>query len=482
MVAIGRVYRQLNRADFMLRLSGLRSLAFLAVATAAVGNLTPAAAEQRKGVFHPQVAKLKNGMMVVVITNRRAPVVRHMVWYRVGAADEPPGKSGIAHFLEHLMFKRTKSLKAGEFDRIIHRNGGQQNAFTSQDYTAYFQTVAKDRLPIVMRLEADRMTNLVIEEKEVVAERKVVEEERRSRTENRPRSLLWEAARATLWRNHPYGIPVIGWMHEIHKLNRKDALEFYRRYYRPNNAILIVGGDVTMKDVLPLAKKYFGPIKAGPIPPRIRPQEPPSRTARRVTLRDKRVARPRWGRMYLGPSLNNAAKKHAYALMVLNQILGDSATSRLYEALVVKQKLATRAGSWYDAGSFDDGEFGLYINPRSGVSVAKAEQAMNAEIAKLLTKGVTKEEVARAKQSMLDSAIFARDNMYTGAMIFGRALTTGRTVEEVEAWPQRISAVTVDAVNAAARYVLKDGRSVTAILLPAKKAPTKKTTAKKKGG
>jgi zinc protease len=463
----------------MSKPSGLKLLMALAVAGGVVANQPSAAAEKRKGVFQPQVATLKNGMMVVVITNRRAPVVRHMVWYRVGAADEPPGKSGIAHFLEHLMFKRTKILKAGEFDRIVHRNGGQQNAFTSQDYTAYFQTVAKDRLPIVMRLEADRMINLVIDVKEVAAERKVVEEERRSRTENRPNSLLWEAARATLWRNHPYGIPVIGWMHEIHKLNRKDALAFYRRYYRPNNAVLIVAGDVTMKEVLPLAKKYYGPIKAGPIPPRIRPQEPPSRTARRVTLHDKRVAQPRLGRMYLAPSLNNAQKKHAYALMVLNQILGSSAVSRLYESLVVKQKLATRAGSWYDGGSFDDGEFGLYANPRSGVSVAKVEQALDAEIAKLLTKGVTKEEVDRAKQSMLDSAIFARDNMYTGAMIFGRALTTGRTIKEVEAWPKRIGSVTVEAVNAAARYVLRSRRSVTAILLPAKKAALKKAAPKK---
>ena len=448
--------------------TGLRLLAILAVtmAAAAGGN---AAAEQRKGVFHPEVATLKNGMMVVVITNRRAPVVRHMVWYRVGAADEPPGKSGIAHFLEHLMFKRTKQLKAGEFDRIVHRNGGQQNAFTSQDYTAYYQTVAKDRLSIVMRLEADRMVNLVIDDKEVAAERKVVEEERRSRTENRPSSLLWEAARAALWRNHPYGIPIIGWMHEIHKLNRKDALDFYKRYYRPNNAILVVAGDVTMKEVLPLARKYFGPLKAGPIPPRIRPQEPPSRTARRVTLRDNRVARPRWGRLYLAPSLGNGDKKHAYALMVLNQILGDSATSRLYESLVVNQKLATRAGSWYDGGAVDDGEFGFYANPRAGVSVAQIEKAMDAEIRKLLTKGVTKEEVDRAKQSLLDAAIFARDNMYTGASIIGRALTTGRTVDEVEAWPNRISSVTVEAVNAAARQLLHSRRSVTAILLPAKK-------------
>ena len=443
----------------------LRLLALLAV-TAMGGN---ANAEQRKGVFFPEVAKLKNGMMVVVITNRRAPVVRQMVWYRVGAADEPPGKSGIAHFLEHLMFKRTKSLKAGEFDRIVHENGGQQNAFTSQDYTAYYQTVAKDRLAIVMRLEADRMTNLVINDKEVAAERKVVEEERRSRTENRPSSLLWEAARATLWRNHPYGIPVIGWMHEIHKLNRSDALAFYRRYYRPNNAILVVTGDVTMQDVLPLAKKYFGPIKPGAIPPRIRPQEPPSRTARRVTLRDKRVARPRWGRMYLAPSLGSADKEHAYALMVLNQIFGASATSRLYESLVVEQKLATQAGTWYDGGSVDDGEFGFFANPRAGVSVERVEKALDAEIRKLLAKGVTKEEVDRAKRSLLDAAIFARDNMYTGASILGRALTTGRTVAEVEAWPNRIGSITVDAVNKAARYVLQSRRSVTAILLPAKK-------------
>lgn len=430
----------------------------------------------RKGVFNPEVATLPNGLRIIVITNRRAPIVYHMLWIKAGSADEEAGKSGIAHFLEHMMFRRSKMLKSGEYDRIVSRNGGAHNAFTSYDYTAYFEVVHKDRLELMMKINADRMVNLEIDPKEFETERKVVIEERESRTETRPSALLREAANATMYRNHRYGVPIIGWMHEIRALSRDDAFAFYKRHYRPNNAILIVAGDVTMKEVLPLAKKYYGPLERGPEIKRIRAQEPPSRTARRVVLRDRRVASPIWGRSYMAPSYNAGAKQHAYALQILTWILGGSSTSRLYESLVVKQKLATRAWSNYSSFALDLETFTLGATPRPGVPVARVEAAVNREIARVLTEGVTADEVARAKRSLRDAAIFARDSMRTGAYVFGYALTTGTSVADVEAWPKRIAAVTAAQVNAAARHVFQAKKSVTTLLLPAAPppAPTKK--------
>ncbi len=227
---------------------------------AALGLAAIAAPKAEAGVFDPETFTLDNGLKVVVVTNRRAPIVTHMIWYRVGAADEAPGESGLAHFLEHLMFKGTKNTEPGEFTRIVAENGGVQNAFTSYDYTAYFQTVARDRLEIMMRYEADRMTNLQLTDEIVDPERQVVLEERRSRVGNNPSSQLWEQANATLFLNHPYRVPVIGWEHEIKQLSTEGALAFYRKWYAPNNAVLVVAGDVTAEDVRPLAEKYYGPI------------------------------------------------------------------------------------------------------------------------------------------------------------------------------------------------------------------------------
>jgi zinc protease len=434
----------------------------------------PAAAEAGKGVFQPETFTLANGLQVVVVTNRRAPVVLHMMWYKVGAADEPPGKSGIAHFLEHLMFKGTKEHPGGMFSKIVARNGGQENALTSSDYTAYYQSVARDRLETVMKIEADRMLNLDLPEKEVEAERKVILEERRQRTENSPRSILWEQANAALYLNHPYRIPTIGWEHEMKTLSKADAMDFYRRWYGPNNAILVVAGDVTAADVRPLAEKYYGVIARRDIPERARPLEPPHRHARRVTYKDARVDVPNWSRFFIAPSYNRGETKHVYALQVLSEILGGGATSRLYQEIVVRQKLAASAGAGYSGSSFDYSNFYLYASPRTGIEIDKVEAAMEAAIAELLEKGVTAEEVARAKQVLIDRAAFAHDNLRTGAMSFGVALTTGRSVADVEAWPERIGKVTVDEINAAARHVLKDTGSVTAILLGDKKAAVRK--------
>ncbi len=442
----------------------------IAVCTAALGTVAtiaaPAAlATEKSGIFYPETFRLPNGMDVVVITNKRAPVVLHMVWYKVGGADEPAGKSGIAHFLEHLMFKGTRTLKPGQFSKIVSENGGQENAITSHDFTAYFQSVAKDRLETVMRIEADRMSNLVLTDKELEAERLVVIEERRSRTENQPRSLLWEQTNAALHIHHPYRIPVIGWEHEIKGLTTADALDFYQKWYAPNNAILIVAGDVTAAEVKTLAEKYYGAIAAKTLPPRVRPQDPPHRHPRRVVYKDARVDQPSWTRNYIAPSYNRGESKHAYALQVLSEIIGGGGTSRFYQELVVKQKVATSIATYYSPASYDLASFGVYASPYTGIGLDQLEKAIEAEVAKLIEGGVTADEVNRAKQVMTDRAAFARDNLRSGAMAFGTALTAGRTVADVEAWTDRISAVTAEDVIAAARFVLKDTGSVTGNLI-----------------
>jgi zinc protease len=426
-----------------------------------------AGAAQAEGVFHPKVFTLDNGLMVVVIQNDRAPIVTHMVWYKVGAADEVQGKSGIAHFLEHLMFKGTDTVKPGEFSAIVGRIGGRENAFTTEDYTAYFQNVSADHLETVMKLEADRMAHLRLTDAQVASEREVVLEERRMRTDNSPSSMLYEQAHAALFQNSPYGRPVIGWEHEIRQLNTKDALAWYHRYYAPNNAVLIVAGDVTVEKVRALAQKYYGPVARRDVPVRARPQEPPQKAARRVELRDPRVREPRWSRTYLAPSYNAGEKQYAYALQILAEIMGGGPTSRLYKGLVVDRPVATSAGAGYDGTAFGLGTFYFHVSPRQGTDVAAAEAAMQAEIDKVLKDGVTEDEVKRAIERMQSAAIYARDDLSTGARVIGSALATGRTVADVEAWPDRIGAVTVAEVDAAARLVFDERQSVTSVLLPA---------------
>ena len=417
-------------------------------------------------VFSPKSFMLSNGMQVVVVTNRRAPIVAHMVWYKIGAADEPRGKSGIAHFFEHLMFKGTKSYPNGEFSKIVARNGGTENAFTTQDYTAYFQKVARDKLELVMKLESDRMTNLILTDKEVLPERDVILEERRSRTDNNPSAQLYEASQAALFLNHPYKNPVIGWEHEIAALTTKDALDFYRRYYVPNNAILIVAGDVTVDELRPLAEKYYGTIPRGADIVRKRVSEPPQLAARRVEMESPRIGQPSWSRTYIAPSYRTAKGNEAYALQVFSDIVGGGTTSRLYRSLVVDQGIAAAAGTWYSPNQLDFGRFGLNVSPRPGTSLATVEKALLADIDAILKKGVTAAEVARAKKKLVAGAVYARDSLAAAPNIIGGALTTGRTIEDIEDWPSRIKAVTLEQVNEAARAVLIERRSVTNILRP----------------
>ena len=435
----------------------------LAALVLALSGAGPAALA---GVFNPETFTLANGMQVVVVPNHRVPVVNHMVWYKVGSADDPAGKSGIAHFLEHLMFKGTKTLASGEFSRRVARNGGRENAFTSTDYTGYFQTVAVDRLELVMRMEADRMTNLVLTEEDVRTERLVILEERRQRTDNDPAAILSEHLNAALYVNHPYRIPVIGWEHEIRGLGRDDILAFYRQRYAPNNAILVVSGDIMADLLRPLAERYYGAIPGAPTPPRARPQEPPHRAARIVVLEDPRVRQAAWSRSYLAPSYSAGATEHAYPLQVLAQILGGGATSRLYRSLVVERELATSAGAHYGAGRLGPSAFTVYARPRPGVGVEALQEAVDEQLERLLRDGIGEDEAERVKGRMRANAVYARDSLRAGGRVLGSALASGRTIDDVETWPERIGAVTVEDIDAAARAVLRDGRSVTGRLLP----------------
>lgn len=420
----------------------------------------------RASIFEPETFTLNNGMQVVLISNQRAPVVRHMVWYKVGSADEAPGESGIAHLLEHLMFKGTANVDPGVFSQEIARNGGRENAFTSYDYTAYFQTIAKDRLNMVMRMEADRMTNLVITEEQVAPERKVVLEERRSRVDNRPRAQLGEQVNAAMYLNYPYRRPIIGWEHEIAALDLDRILAFYKKYYAPNNAILIVEGDVTLDELRPLAEKYYGVIPRGPDIQRVRTTEPPARADRRVTLEHPRATQARWGRTYLAPSYNYGTKEHVYALQVLSDVLDSNGNDRLHKRLVVDAKLALSAGIFYTPDAYGPGTIGFYASPREDTEIADIETAIEEEITRLLSGGVSEEEIADAKEQMANRAIYAKDNFGTAARVFGVTLTSGGTVEEVESWLDRINAVTTEDVLAAAKYVFEGRHHVTSELRP----------------
>jgi len=411
--------------------------------------------------------ELKNGMKVVVVEDHRAPVVTHMVWYRVGAADEPRGVSGIAHFLEHLMFKSTDKIPNGEFSKIVSRLGGQDNAFTGQDVTAYFQRIAKDRLPTVMAMEADRMVNLRLQEKEVLTERNVILEERRSRTDNNPSAILDEQMNAVLYLSHPYGIPVIGWEHEMAKLSREDALGFYKRFYAPNNAILVVTGDITPEELLPLAEETYGKIPANPaVKARTRPLEPPHLAARRVNLKDPRAGKPSFHRYYLAPSYATAEAGEAEALDLLLKVLASGSTSRAYKKLVIGEKVAASTGGYYSGAARDSGKIAFYAVPADGTGLDKVEAELDKVIADVRAHGITEAELDRAKKSYLADYIYQSDNQATLARRYGWSLTVGRTVNDIEEWPDRIAKVTLaDTAKVAAKY-LDIRRSVTGTLEP----------------
>jgi zinc protease len=409
--------------------------------------------------------QLANGLQVVVIPDHRAPVVTHMVWYKNGSADDPEGKSGIAHFLEHLMFKGTSNHPKGAFSNLVSELGGQENAFTSYDYTAYFQKIGKEHLGRMMEFEADRMTNLVLSDDDVIPERDVVLEERRMRTDSDPASQLSESLGATLYVNHPYGLPIIGWQHEIATLNRQDALAYYQRFYTPENAILVVAGDVAEPEVRKLAEATYGRIpKRGEAPRRTRKMEPPIPAARRVELADPKVEQPSFQRYWLTPSHLTASDGEAYVLEVLAQVLGGGASSRLFRALVQEQAIATNAGSWYMGDAVDLTRFAAYATPREGVDLKTIEKAVEAVIA-TLPDDLTERELNRAKTQLVADAVYARDSQATLARMYGAALAIGGKVSDVDGWTARIDAVTLADVAEACRKRLQPRIAVTGYLL-----------------
>lgn len=419
-------------------------------------------------VFSPASFTLANGLQVVVITNMRAPIVTQMIWYHAGAADEPRGKSGVAHYLEHLMFKGTEQVPAGEFSRTIANNGGRENAFTTHDYTGFYQSVAVDRLPLVMRMEADRMINLKLTDALARPELDVVLEERRMRTDNQPSSLLYEQAQAALFVHHPYGTPVIGWEPEIRALTYEDALAFYRTWYAPNNATLVIAGAVTADAVKPLAEQFYGPIPARPVPARVRVAEPEHVASVHLEMTSDRVRQPSWGRRYVAPSYHTGGPKIADPLQVLAEILGGGETSRLNRALVLDQKVAAAVGADYEGTELDLSDFSISVTPRPGVEIPVLEHALEAELRHVRDDGVTADELARAKLQLQAAAVYALDSSTTGARTLGAALSTGSTIDDVESWPDRIGAVTAEQVRDAARAVLKDDTAVTTLLKPAR--------------
>lgn len=416
---------------------------------------------------------LGNGLEVVVIPDHRAPVVTHMVWYRVGSADEPDGRSGIAHFLEHLMYKGTPTHPGTQFSDIVSGIGGEENAATSDDYTVYHQRVAREHLGLMMELEADRMANLVLNEETMLPERRVVLEEYGMRVENEPGSVLAIAIDATLFLQHPYGVPTIGWRDEIEALTDRDAIAFYDRFYTPNNAVVVVAGDVEAGEVRRLAEATYGavPRRAEP-PPRIRTEAQVLHVPRLVVHRDARVEQASVQTVWLTPSYRTDEPGEAEALSILAEVLGGGTTSRLYEQLVVEQKLAVGAGAGFDGSALDPSKFYVYAAPAEGVPVERVAAAMDAVLDELRREGVTADEVARAQNRVFASVVYASDSQVSLANLFGVSLVTGLTVDEVQHFPERIAEVTPAAVDAALdRYLVPDA-GVSGQLLPASDDPT----------
>lgn len=420
--------------------------------------------------FGAQTATLSNGLQIVVIPNHRAPVVTHMLWVKAGGADNIAGQSGMAHYLEHLMFKGTTNMAPGEYSKTIKTLGGNDNAFTGADYTAYFETIAVKNLSKVMEMQADRFLNLSPPPEHYTSEKAVVLEERRQTTENDPRSLFAEQVYTALFINHPYGTPVIGWMDEIKKYEWKDVKKYFDAWYAPQNMILVVSGDITMKDLKPLAEQYYGPMPQKNIPNRIRPAVPSLMSETTITLKHKQIHQPVYYKLYLAPT-EAKNRKDSLALQILANILDGGQATRLYKSLVAQQKKATSVSFSYNSSALDYGTISIDATPAEGVSASDIGPLIENEIQAVIDNGVTESEVKEAIQRLQDQAIFARDSVAGPAMIFGHAISTGSTVEDIENWPVDIGKITPkDVQDAAATYLNKKDpwvrAPITGYLLP----------------
>lgn len=412
---------------------------------------------------------LDNGMDVVVIEDRRAPVVVHMVWYKVGSADEPEGQSGVAHFLEHLMFKGTDMLAPGEFSQVVAANGGSDNAFTSFDYTGYFQRVAADRLDLMMQMEANRMTNLALTPEDISTERRVVLEERAQVTDSNPGALAREQLMAAQYQNHRYGVPIIGWQHEVAQLDMPELTAFYERHYAPNNAVLVVAGDVDPQDVLALAREHYGPIPANAdLPARARPTEPPQRAERRITYVDPRVSQPYLVRSYLAPQRQSGAQDDAAALVYLAELLGGSPfTSELGRALQFDTQTAIYTNASYGGMSLDATTFSFVVLPSEDVSLSDAEAAMDDVITAFMNNDIDPARMEAIRTQLRASEIYALDDAQGLARRYGTALTTGLTVADVQAWPDILQSVTPEQIKDVAARVFDRNSAVTGWIVAA---------------
>ena len=442
-------------------LGGLFAGAVIAPPASALGKLLTVERRPSEGFT------LSNGLQVVVLPSRRAPIVSQLLVYKVGSADEVMGQTGVAHFLEHMMFKGTPTVGPSEFSRIVARHGGRDNAYTDFDSTGYHQTISSDRLELIMRMEADRMVNLRISERELVPERQVVAEERRMRIENVPSAQLDEAVREQLYgRGKPYGMPPSGYPADVKKLGVTELTAFYRRHYTPNNAVLVIAGAATPEAVRKLAEKYYGPIPRRPVEARRRPSEGGPGLPQKVMRADARVVEPRWSRDFIAPSYRSAESRHAYALTVLSHIFGGSETSRLWRAMVVDSKLALSASAGYSATRLGLSAFDISVHPAPQKSIVDMEGAVVDQMKKLLDDGVTPEEVERTQNQLLAAAIYSQDSLASGPRIYGTMLGLGASIADVDDWPKRIAAVTPADVLAAARLVWREDAQVTSMLLP----------------
>ena len=418
-------------------------------------------------IFNAQTFFLENGMQVVLIEDNRAPIVSHMVWYKVGSADEPLGQSGIAHFLEHLMFKGTRKFPEGEMSQIVARSGGNQNAFTSYDYTAYYQNVPKDKLPLMMELESDRMKNLILKPSEIDTERQVVLEERRMRIDSSPFALLAERLNASLWATNHYSIPIIGWENEINKISEKNLFDFYKKWYVPNNSILIVAGDISLDSLRNYASSTYGTIPSdSSFASRSRSSYLPPKVDIRITMNDDRVRQSRWYKIYISPSINVGKKSDTYALSLFNEIFGTGITSRLYQSLVVKQKLATSASSYFNDSSVSWGSFSIFVTPASGVNVKDVENEINVELNKIINSGITENELTIAKKRIVADLIYIKDSPIQASRLLGSLLSTGFSLKDIEDWPNNIQQVSLGDINSIMSAFLKSAPNAVGVLLP----------------
>jgi zinc protease len=419
-----------------------------------LGSLLTMSSVASAKVYDPKIFTLDNGMTVALVENHRIPAVMHMVWYKVGAVDEPLGKSGIAHFLEHLMFKGTEKIPPQEFSKIIARKGGEDNAFTSWDYTAYFQKISRDNLPMVMEMEADRMRNLVLSEKDVTTERGVIVEERSERVDSNPIGLLEEQLGGALFQHQPYRIPVIGWRHEMEGLQRQDAFDFYQRFYAPSNAILVVSGAVTLPELKELAEKTYGALPTLPVPTRIMPKEPPTISGKKIEFTSDKAQMPLQRLAWLAPSYATATESTTiYALKVLEQYMAGSGASVLYKELVLKQKIASDVGMSYEPERRGEGVVSISVIPVDSKpqTFEKTERAVLSVLKAVQQGTIDTEAFARAKKSLAAGAVYSRDSLGTPAMVVGEALVLGIPIAEVEEWPVRIQTVTPKQMQEAAQ-------------------------------